>query len=184
MKPTLSASTDNQLFCWLAASHREAEQAFAELYARYGQKLYLYCRKVMGSNSDAHDAFQEVWMQFHAAGKNGTAVQNVSSYLFRIARNVCLNRKRSARTFLNIEDLECVSHDKPYEQRELLSLIDRALDVLDDEYREAFVLHEMHGMAYGDIAAITGDTIPALKNRVWRARKQIRELVAPLLADL
>lgn len=184
MHNKLSHTTDAELFGMIRAPHTEAERAFAELYNRYAQKLYLYCRKVLGNETDAHDVFQETWMRFHTAAQRGTGVENIGGYIFRIARNLCLNRRRSTTTFVELEHTMMTAHDKPYEQKELLSLVDRALDVLDMEYREAFVLHEMEGMSYGEIAAITGDTIPALKNRVWRARKQIRKLLSPFLAEM
>jgi RNA polymerase sigma-70 factor (ECF subfamily) len=184
MSSKLSHKTDTELFDSLRASHGEAERAFAELYHRYAQKLYLYCRKVLGNENEAHDVFQETWMRFHTAAKKGVEVDNVGGYIFRIARNLCLNRRRTTTTFVEIEHMTIAVHDRPYEQKELLSLVDRALDVLDIEYREAFVLHAMEGMTYDEIAAITGDTVPALKNRVWRARKQIRKLLSPFMTEM
>lgn len=184
MRNKLSHTTDTELLGMLRASHDDAERAFAELYNRYAQKLYLYCRKVLGNETDAHDVFQETWMRFHTAAKGGTKVENAVGYIFRIARNLCLNRRRTTVTFVEFEHTMVSTHDKPYEQKELLSLVDRALDVLDMEYREAFVLHEMEGMTYDEIAIITGDTVPALRNRVWRARKQIRKLLSPFLAEM
>lgn len=179
----LSRYTDVELFRQIAAPEA-AERAFAELYSRYAQKVYLYCRKVLGAESEAHDVFQEAWMKFHAAATKCTDVSNVPGYLFRIARNLCLNRQRGTVQLVELDEIRHAAHDQPYEQRELLSLLDRALDVLDADYREAFVLHEMEGFTYDEIAAITGDTIPALKNRVWRARKQIRSMLAPFLEEL
>lgn len=184
MPGDLSHTSDTELYGLLCAPPDTAERAFAVLYNRYAQKLYLYCRKVLGSETDAHDVFQETWMKFHTAATKATDVANVGGYIFRIARNLCLNRRRGTTTLVGLDDTVFATHDRPYEQKELLSLIDRALDVLDLEYREAFVLHEMEGLAYEEIAAITGDTVPALKNRVWRARKQIRKLLSPFLAEM
>ncbi len=179
----LSRNTDSELFGMIALPDR-AERAFAELYNRYSQKVYLYCRKVLGAESDARDVFQETWMKFHTAAAKNTDVGNVSGYLFRIARNLCLNRKRDTMQLIALDEIRHAVHDQPYEQRELMSLLDRALDLLDTDYREAFVLHEMEGFPYDEISVITGDTVPALKNRVWRARKQIRSFLAPFLEEM
>lgn len=182
----LGTYTDAALFALLMAKSNEREKAFAELYSRYSQKVYLYCSKVMGNRQDANDLFQETWMKFHnAAVKAEVVVENVGGYLFRIARNLCLNKKRSQQNIhVTFEEFYGSTHDTTYEQKEFNELLNRALDLLDVDYREAFVLHEIEGLPYDEISVITGDTVAALKNRVWRARKQIRQFLSPFLIDV
>ncbi|MBL7997786.1 MAG: RNA polymerase sigma factor [Candidatus Kapabacteria bacterium] len=185
MTTDFSTYTDTMLFAVISQSAEQRERAFAELYARYGQKVYLYCTKVMGNRHDANDLYQETWIRFHnAALKAETALDNVAGYLFRIARNLCLNKKRDAKKDLvNFDDFSFGSIDTTLEQKELSELIARALDILDDDYRECFVLHEIEGMPYDELSRITGETVAALKNRVWRARKQVREFLSPFLHE-
>jgi RNA polymerase sigma-70 factor (ECF subfamily) len=75
-------------------------------------------------------------------------------------------------------------HDQGYEQQELLEIIARALELLDFEHREAFVLRQYHGMPYKDISELTGENISTIKNRVWRAKEKIKEILEPILEDL
>lgn len=167
---------------------RQPEQQrgiFGELYARYSRKVFLYCRKAMEQDHDARDAFQETWTQFHSAAlRSDIVVQNVGGYLFRIARNVCLSKRRSLGTpVMTYDDIYADSNaGNSYEAKEINDLLRRALDVLEPEYREAYVLHELEGFPYEDISRITGETVAALRNRVWRARKHVREFLAPLLS--
>lgn len=185
MAKDFSTYSDAALFAVLMTPSDYTEKAFAEIYARYSQKVYLYCTKVMGNRHDAHDLFQETWMKFHsAAQKADTVIENVGGYLFKIARNLCLNKKRQQHNqHVTFEEFYAVSYDTTLEQKEFSELLNRALDILDDGYREAYVLHEMEGMPYEEMSGITGDSVPALKNRVWRARKQIREFLAPFLIE-
>lgn len=187
MTNNFGSYNDSALCSKLQRREPDAEQAFAELYARHSQKVYIYCKKVMNNVNDAHDLFQETWMRFHAGmQKSEREIRNAGGYLLKVARNLCLNKKESARTYVALEsipELTLDAHDRRYEQQELVQLIDHALALLDDKYREAFVLRELEGLSYDDMAEICDDTIPALKNRVWRARKQIKETLAPLVAE-
>ncbi len=183
--PAIKDYSDNELFESIVANKRpQAERAFAELYARYGTRVYMYCNKILGDSSDAQDVFQNTFIRFHAAAQKGYDVRNVGGYLFKIARNLCFNHKRDNKELLALDDFNFATADTGYEKRELLRLIDTALEVLDLDYREAFVLKEYQGMTYPQIAEVTGDSVPALKNRVWRAKEKIRKFLTPYLADL
>jgi RNA polymerase sigma-70 factor (ECF subfamily) len=169
---------DTELYLYLA--DKQSPMAFAELYNRYSRKILLYCQKIMIHQQDAEDAFQETWIQFHNAGKNAVQVQNISGYLFRIARNCCLMKKRnSSPPVMEYMDIHANKQENSYEYTELNQMLEKALDLLDHEYREAFVLHELEGFSYEEIAQITGSSIDALRNKVWRARKHIKTWLAP-----
>ena len=177
-------TSDLDLYKRIAKGKAEGERAFAELYARFGNRVFMYCVKILGDDRDAQDVYQETFIRFHRAAQKEYEVQNVPSYLFKIARNLCYNHRRDKKQFLDLEDFSFSSRDESYERRDLLNLIETALGLLDIKYREAFVLKEYEGMSYSQIAEITGDTVPALKNRVWRAKERIRSILSPYLADI
>lgn len=175
--------TDEELFVLLRTNPERQRDVFGEIYARYSRKVFLYCRKVLDRNNDVNDAFQETWMQFHSAAmKKESTVHNVGGYLFRIARNACLAKKRAeTQPTMSYEDIYPGNEVNALATNEINDLLRRALDVLDFEYREAYVLHELEGISYEDLSQITGDSVAALRNRVWRARKHVREFLAPHL---
>lgn len=175
---------DAELFLCLKKSKKEAEGAFAELYSRYSQRVYAYALRVTGSPEDSRDIFQETFLKLYDSVKRVDAVDNIPAYLMKIARNLCLNLKRNRKLSYSIEDFELTVNDTGYEQKEMLDILARALDCLDFEFREAFVLRQYHGLAYSEIAEITGDPISTVRNRVWRAKEKIKHILSPYLEDL
>ncbi len=184
MNKKISKYDDLILYSMLCGKKSEAEDAFAELYARYSQRIYSYCLRTMGTPEDAKDIFQEAFLKFFDSAKSNTKVENIPAYLLKITRNICLNFKRDKRIVLNIDDFHVSTNDQGYEQKELLQLLSMALDVLEFDYREAFVLRQYQGLTYKEISAITGESISAIKNRVWRAKEKIKEILTPYLEDM
>ncbi len=176
---------DSELFAALKEKKAIAEAAFAELYSRHSQRIYAYCLRVTGSPEDARDIFQDTFTKFYrSANHKDIEVDNVPAYLLTIARNHCINYKRNRKIIFNFDDYNFSTNDTGYEQKELLELVGRALDTLDFEYRETFVLRQYHGLSYKEISKITGDSIAAIKNRVWRAKEKIKQVLEPYLEDL
>lgn len=168
----------------LSGKRTEAEAAFAELYARYSQRVYAYCLRVTGHSEDAKDIFQETFIKFFDTAKNHEKVENVPGFLLKIARNICINNKREKKPNFSIEDFHTWTNDSDYERKELLQLLASALELLETEYREAFVLRLYQGLSYSEIAKITGESISAIKNRVWRAKEKIKDILTPYLEDM
>ena len=174
---------DSDLFIALK-DKKTAEAAFAELYSRHSQRIYAYSLRVTGSPEDAQDIFQEAFMKFFAAAEDKDYIENVPAFLLTITRNLCINYLRSRRLTFDIEDYNFSTNDTGYEQKEMLELIGRSLETLDFDYREAFILRQYHGMSYKEISMITGDSISAVKNRVWRAKEKIKDILQPYLEDI
>lgn len=175
---------DTKLFALLSREKPVSEKAFAEIYSRYSQRIYAYCLRILGNDQDAGDVFQEAFTKFYSARKNHSTLANVFGFLLRIARNLCLNHKRDKKVTLNIEDFNIYSTDEKYEDKELMELVAASLDLLDFEYREAFVLRIQQGMSYDELEEITGESRTLLKNRVWRAKEKIKTILQPYLEDM
>ncbi len=184
MSESYSKYSDSELFSMLSKGKPIAEKAFAELYSRFSQRIYAYCLRVTGDENDARDIFQDVFLKFYNSAETHPNVLNVGAYLITITRNLCLNYKRDTKKNLNIEDFTFFTNDSTFEQKEMMELIARALEVLDTDYREAFVLRIYEGMSYQEIADITGTTVSTIKNRVWRAKEKIKNVLTPYLEDM
>ena len=178
-------TTDLELFGKLSGSESSAQAALTILYRRYSQRIYTYCRKITGDNEVAEDLLQETFVKLFDSGKQGREVENFPAYLMTIARNLCLtHRSRSKRQFVEVEDFHLMSKDVPYEHKELLQLIQTSLELLPEDYREAFVLREYNGLSYNEIAEVIGQSLDVVKVRIFRAKKKLREILAPYLEDL
>jgi RNA polymerase sigma-70 factor (ECF subfamily) len=177
--------TDEELVKFLKDGTETASGAFKVLYDRYSPVVHSYCVKVLGYGDDSDDLFQETFIKFYNNVTKETIKFNIKGYLLTIARNLCLNAKRNKKNNVSEEYLEFLYDDsQPYEQKELLDLITRTIELLDDEYREAFVLREYSGLEYSEIAELTGISLANAKSRVFRAKQKIKTILQPYLKEL
>lgn len=174
---------DIELFEMLAKDKKTAEKAFAELYSRYSQRIYAYCRKILGDKEEAKDIFQETFVKFFQSAKEERTMTNVPAFLLRIARNLCVNTKRKEKSSISFEEYMVKAKDTGNEKEEMLELIRCAQELLPDEYKEAFVLREYEGLSYSEIGEITGTSMSTVKVRIYRAKQKLRELLAPYMEE-
>lgn len=179
-----SKYSDYQLVLLLKGVKDESESAFTEIYSRYSQRLYAYCLRMVGNRDDANDIYQECFLKFYNSAKNEAYIDNIRAYLFRIARNLCINRKRNQKNISNLNDNDLVSNDTDYADKEIMDILISSLDILDFEYREVFILRQFHGLSYKEIAEITGEPLSTLKNRVWRAKEKLKTILTHYLEDM
>lgn len=166
----------------LIASFRIGDaRAFDALYAMYQSRIYRFCRRMMGDDVLAKDAFQETFIKMyeHRTELRG---DNITSWLFSIARRVCLNMLRTRRMDHDAFDetfharSEAVDADVILRER-----IEAALTRLPVALREALVLREYEGHSYNEIAAIVGIDLSLAKVRVYRARLLMRKYLAAVM---
>ena len=175
---------DAELFALLREEKHKAEVAFAELYARYSGRVYAYCLRFLGSRDEAQDAFQDTFVRFYECAKGEREMTNVPGFLLKIARNLCLNRRRDRKPTTDIEHVESYIQTKQNENTELLQLVTMAMDMLPDDYREAFLLREYQGFSYEEISTLLDVPLSTVKIRIFRAKQKIRSLLAPYIADV
>lgn len=176
--------SDLELFHLLREKKPLAEAAFAELYTRHSSRIYAYCRYVFGDDEQTKDIFQETFTRFYESAQTERDMSNVAAYLLIIARNACLNAKRRTRKTVTFDEYQLPHYDKPPERTEMLQLIQMAMELLPDEYREAFFLREFEDLSYNDIASILDISAGTVRVRVTRARQKVREILEPYLVEL
>ncbi len=178
------AYSDKELVT-LFQDKEHAEGAFTEIYHRYSSMVHAYCLRILNNQEQAEDIFQETFIRFYQNVNTGYANTNIPGFLIKISRNLCLNYKRDKRPVVSFENFEnLIETSNSYEQKELLDLITRSLDLLDDDFRECFVLREYDNLPYKEIAEITGISVSNAKSRVFRARQKIKQILSPYLKDL
>ncbi|MGE3802429.1 MAG: RNA polymerase sigma factor [Candidatus Kapaibacterium sp.] len=166
--------------------NQRGELAFTELYQRYARRIHAYCFRILSNTEDAEDAFQETFLRFHKTVKAGGVMTNVSGLIFTIARNLCINLKKKNTRWASddIDDHTISSYDNTYDQKELLNLVKTSLELINPDYREAFVLREYNGFSYDEIARMLDISVPTAKIRVFRAKEKIRKVLEPYLKDI
>jgi RNA polymerase sigma-70 factor (ECF subfamily) len=185
MRNNFKAFSDSELAKLLKGSKMEAESAFKELYDRHSPSIHAYCLKIVGDADQAEDVFQDTFIKFYQNIDPNLTNLNVFGFIIKIARNLCLNLKRDRKQTIPIDELDYLFKDtQNYEQKELLDLINRSLDLLDEEYREAFVLREYSGLDYNQIALVSNISVSNAKSRVFRAKQKIKMILKPYLKDL
>lgn len=166
----------------LAVAFREGDRAaFRRLYDLYHAAVYRFCRHMLNDEAAAKDAFQETIIRFyeHRSELRG---DNVRSWLFVIARRVCLNAIRARRAEHEAFDESFHHiHDEPISDVGLREQIERALRALPPALREALVLREYEGHSYNEIAEICSIDVNLAKVRVHRARLMMRKLLAAVV---
>ena len=184
---------DYELMEFLKAGSTNGELAFKEIYNRYASTVHAYCMRVFNNPEQSEDVFQETFIRFYQSvtkEKNEDTIElpknfNVPGFLITIARNYCLNLKRKEKKEVSVENYDFFEYEhEGYERKELLELIKTALDLLEFDYREAFVLREYSGLSYEEIAESTKTSTANAKARVFRAKLKIKEILKPYLLDL
>mgnify|MGYP003582143838 CR=1 FL=1 len=160
----------------------------AQAVKDYGRRLFRFIRSKVGTDADAEDILQDVWYQFANTSATQT-VEQVSSWLFKVARNRITDKYRKRKTesldeydedeedsFAFREILFTPSQD--HEMQELQQLfweaLFSALDELPAPQREAFVLNELEDMTLQQIADKTGDNIKTIISRKRYAVQHLR----------
>ena len=156
--------SDTELYYMLKGSKSGSKKAFDELYRRHSTNVYTYCRKVLNNDPMAEDIFQETFTRFFEGAKQERVMTNVSGYLIKIARNLCLNEKsKKYNDKVSLDDLQLPHYDISYGNRQLNELLQTALDALPKKYREVIVLREYLDMSYKEIAEAVGTTMPVVR---------------------
>jgi len=185
MSKSLKNNTDEELFDLMKSNKNTSRLAFDELYDRYSSKIYSYCRKIMNNSPVADDIYQETFTKFFETAQKGKEMTNVAGYIIRIARNLCLNEKaKKHNDKVALEDYILPSYDKSYGTKQLLDLLDSAIEELPEQYKESLVMKEYMDMSYQEIADNLGITLPIVRIRIYRAKNKLRKVLAPYLNEL
>jgi RNA polymerase sigma factor (sigma-70 family) len=154
--------------------------AFEMIVDRYQGRLLGFCRQMLGSTEDAEDVLQEVFVNAYRAMLRDEREINLRPWLYRIARNRCLNhlRKPTADAQESMDMVpaveasstaECVHNREEFRQL----LVD--VKKLPETQRSALLLREMDALSYEEIAAAMDTTVPSVKSLLVRARISLAE---------
>jgi RNA polymerase sigma factor (sigma-70 family) len=174
--PLLRFAADEKL---IALVRRGREDAFEVLVDRYRMRLLAFCRNMLRSAEDAEDVLQEVLVNAYRAIRADDRAIIAKPWLYRIARNRCLNelRRNGATGVESMDVFEAIepTASETVERREHLGEIVLDVKRLPEQQRAALLLREMEGLGYQQISHVLETTVPSVKSLLVRARMGLAE---------
>jgi RNA polymerase sigma factor (sigma-70 family) len=154
--------------------------AFETIVDRYQGRLLGFCRQMLGSTEDAEDVLQEVFVNAYRAMLADEREINLRPWLYRIARNRCLNhlRKPTAEAQESMDmvpTVEAASTAEKVHNREEFRQLLTDVGKLPETQRSALLLREMDAMSYEEIAQAMETSVPSVKSLLVRARISLAE---------
>ena len=175
--PLLRLQSDERLIALLRSGN---DAAFEVLFGRYRTRLLGFCRHMLGSREDAEDVLQEVFANAYNAILADSRDINVRPWLYRIARNRCLNHLRRP----TADASDTMDEHMDAHGRSTADVVHRRADVrhlledvqkLAESQRTALLLREIDALSYDQIAEAMETTIPSVKSLLVRARMSLAE---------
>ncbi|MFI5168067.1 MAG: sigma-70 family RNA polymerase sigma factor [Thermoanaerobaculales bacterium] len=173
-------------------------RAFTDLVVRYQSRLLNFVYRTIGDRERAEDLVQEVFVRVYRHLARFDQGKKFSTWIYTIASNLAKNelRNRSRNPLvlfqtirkqwdadhrpLQFEDTSARPDDL-FRKRHLKELVEWAVAQLPEHHRVVFVLRELEGKSYEEIADITGCNLGTVKSRLNRARNNFATVIAPLL---
>ena len=160
--------------------------AFDELVRRYRRRVFGICRAYFGNDAEAEDAAQDAFIALlrRASTYSGTAA--FSTWMYRVTTNACndLARKRARRPQSSGDGVDRLVETAAVEDvlgnRELGVELEQALELLDADFREVILLHDVAGWPYADIAERLGIAVGTVKSRIHRGHGRLAAALAHL----
>jgi RNA polymerase sigma factor (sigma-70 family) len=156
------------------------QAAFEALVQRYESRLLAFCRHMLGSREDAEDVLQEVFAASYNAVLADDRPINARPWLYRIARNRCLNHLRRpvpvGQDSMDVFERAGgqTTSDAVHQREEFRQIVSDVQD-LPETQRTALLLREIDALSYDQIAEAMDTTIPSVKSLLVRARVSLAE---------
>lgn len=173
-------------------------RAFGEIVSRYDQRLLNFVYRTIGDRERAQDLVQETFVRVYRHLHRFDQTKKFSTWIYTIASNLAKNelRNRSRNPLvlfqtikknwdadhrpLEWEDTQ-YKPDDLFRKRHLREKVEEAVTHLPEHHRMVFVLRELEGKTYEEIAEITGCNLGTVKSRLNRARNNFAAIIAPMI---
>ncbi len=177
------------------------DAAFGALVERYQERVYRLALRLSSNPSDAEEILQETFLQVWRKIDTFRGEARFGTWLYRIATNTALMRKRAARRrpaespegllpqfdesglLADLDYQRSARADELLERAELAQRAREALDLLDENYRAVFVLRDLEEMSTEEAARVLEITPEAVRQRLHRARLMVRGYLAKMMGE-
>jgi RNA polymerase sigma-70 factor, ECF subfamily len=174
------------------------EEAFNLLFARHTRAMINFAYRFVRDRQVAEELAQEIFLKVYAGAARYWVQSRFSTWLYRIATNVCLNEVRKPRfrtehqPLSNGVDSDPVSPaietansaDRRLERQAMARVLREALNGIPEKQRTAFILNKYQELSYAEVAEIMKTSEKAVKSLIHRARETLAERLKPLMPEL
>ncbi len=178
----------------LMKAYQEGDnKAFFELFSRHKNSVYSYIYRYTNNSEESEEIFQEVFIKLHRASPNYEPTAKFTTWLFTIVRNLCIDahRKRKIRKNLSLDyqsDEEGRSFhdvipsndfgpDEKSADAEIGKILENALQQINADQREVFLMREKLGFKFEEIAQTLGVSVNTVKSRMRYALESLKKLL-------
>ncbi len=187
------ATTTTELIEQARAGDRRALEVLLE---RYEPNIYRFGVRMCGDAQDARDVLQDTMLAAARTIREFRGASSLTTWLYSIARSYCIKKRRPGRSLpaepasperLLAHAERAAGERAPETPEEALvaqrarAALSSAIMALDPTYREVLLLRDAEGLSAAEVAKILDIGVPAVKSRLHRARRMVRDVVAPAL---
>ena len=180
---------------WLIKQFQNGdENAFRKIVDQHYKMIYHLSFRFIGNIQDAEEVTQDVFIRLHRHARNYTPDAKLSTYLYRIAVNLSLNRIRDnkRKRWTSLEILKKNQHfdipspatanpDTQMEKKEIAFFIRQAIESLPPNQKTAMVLKRYQNLSYEEIADIMHCSVSAVESRLHRAKLSLQKKLSHLM---
>jgi RNA polymerase sigma-70 factor (ECF subfamily) len=178
------------------------ERAFTALVKAYERRVFALVLRMIGNPAEAEDLAQEVFVQVFKAIGTFRRESKLSTWIYRIAINLCKNRSKYLRVRHTAEQepldaqaerataldakvsySDIARPDDMASGKQAERIVQQAIAELEPSFRECLILRDVEDLSYEDIGEITGLPEGTVKSRIHRARAQLRDMVERALGE-
>ena len=178
------------------------QEALEELYKRHYRPVFSFILRIVQDRQLAEDLVQETFMRVYGSRERWEPKSKFTSWMYRIARNLCIDEKRRYWNRLVQRDTDAPTNSsgdtmsvidatmekgpdarQEYAERVHQDIIMRAINSLSPDQREVIILNKYQGLSYIEIAEILNVTPESIKQRAYRAHLKLRQILRPLMEE-
>jgi RNA polymerase sigma-70 factor (ECF subfamily) len=169
--------------------------AFEILFERHREMVYHFSYRMVSTRDEAEDITQEAFVRAYQNLHRYRDEAKFTTWLLRIVTNLCTDQARMRTRRDSLEQQEATgaltwmtenTNEDPIqnlEQDRRTEILKKGLNALPAHHRQVIILRDLEEREYGEIAAVLGCTVGGAKLRVLRARRALKERIAPLLGE-
>ena len=157
------------------------DDAFRELVEQYKNLVYALIARTVQDRARAEDLAQEVFLRVHRGLPYFRGEARLSTWLYRIVANVCIQARERARPHVSLDDeragVRPAAADRRFGDLELRDRLEKAIARLPANYRLLIAAHYLEGVQYEELADALQLPLGTLKTQIHRAKQQLRRLL-------